>query len=221
MKTPQKPPRHLFENIYAFAPNREILGGTAYLIAQPGGGLLVDCPPWHPDTLNFLQAQGGVKTLYITQRAAISNQVAKIQQALGCAIAIQEQEAYLMPEATVTPFRDHWLEGDFLGLWTPGFSPGASCLYYRPLGGCLFTGRHLLPNQKGELLALRTAKTFHWGRQLRSIEKLTEYFRENPLEYLFPAANTGFLRGTGYLKGASQQLQQAIALTKTQPLLPL
>ncbi|ACA99527.1 MULTISPECIES: hypothetical protein [Cyanophyceae] len=221
MQTPPKPPRKLFEDIYAFAPNRETLGGTAYFIAKAGGGLLVDCPPWHPETLNFLQAQGGVKTLYITQRAAISNQVAKIQQALGCAIVIQEQEAYLIPEADVTPFRDDWQDGDFRGIWTPGFSPGASCLYYGQWGGCLFTGRHLLPNQKGEILALRTAKTFHWGRQLKGIEKLIEIFENQPLKYLLPAANTGFLRGTGYLTGAYPKLQQAIALSQAQPLVHL
>lgn len=221
MKTAPKPPRQLFETLYAFAPNRETLGGTAYFIPGDDGGLLVDCPPWHPETLEFLQDQGGVKTLYITQRAAISNQVAKIQQALECTIVIQEQEAYLMPEATVTPFRDNWVDGDFIGIWTPGFSPGSSCLYYRQLGGCLFTGRHLLPNQKGEILALRTPKTFHWGRQLKSIEKLIGYFEDVPLKYLLPAANTGFLRGTGYLDGAYPQLQGAIARSQAQPLVNL
>ncbi|BAW97308.1 hypothetical protein NIES970_22590 [[Synechococcus] sp. NIES-970] len=221
MKTAAKSPRELFPGIYAFVPNRETLGGTAYFIAGTDGGLLVDCPPWYPETLAFLTAQGGVHTLYITHRAAISNQVAKIQQALNCDIVIQEQEAYLMPEATVTPFRDQWEQGDFQGIWTPGFSPGASCLYYGQGAGYLFTGRHLLPNQRGEILALRTAKTFHWGRQCQSIRKLCARFETGRLEYLLPAANTGFLRGTGYLTDAYSKLTQAIALSESQPLFNL
>lgn len=208
---PGKPPRQLLPTVYSFPPNRETLGGTAYFIVKNSGGILVDCPPWHEDILEFLQTQGGVKTLYITHRVAISNQVAKIQTALNCAIVIQEQEAYLMPEATVSPFRDTWAEEDLEAIWTPGFSPGSSCLYYPEEGGCLFTGRHLLPNKQGELLALRTAKTFHWQRQQRSITKLQEIFRDpdKSLNYIFPAANTGFLRGTGYISGATGQLDQA------------
>jgi glyoxylase-like metal-dependent hydrolase (beta-lactamase superfamily II) len=31
--------------------------------------------------------------------------------------------------------------------WTPGHSPGSSCLYYRKFGGVLFSGRHLVPNR--------------------------------------------------------------------------
>lgn len=204
--------------MYSFPPNRATLGGTAYFIVKNGGGILVDCPPWHVDTAAFLQAQGGVKTLYITHRAAISNEVAKIQTALSCEIVIQEQEAYLMPEATVSPFQDKWQQDDLTAIWTPGFSPGSSCLYYANEDGCLFTGRHLLPNQKGDLLALRTAKTFHWGRQLRSIEALVQRFEQDSLNHIFPAANTGFLRGAGCVNGGRQALLDALGRSQQQTL---
>ena len=92
-----RPPREIFPTVYSFTPNRETLGGTAYFIVEKSGNTLVDCPPWHDGTVDFLQEQGGVKTLFITHRNAISNQVAKIQAALECEIVIQEQEAYLMP----------------------------------------------------------------------------------------------------------------------------
>ncbi len=223
-----KPPRQIFPTVYSFTPNRATLGGTSYFIAnftaKNDGGILVDCPPWHEDTAAFLQAQGGVKTLFITHRVAISNQVAQIQAELNCEIVIQEQEAYLMPEATVTPFQDNWQQDEVQAIWTPGFSPGSACLYYKGEGGCLFTGRHVLPNQQGDLLSLRTAKTFHWGRQLRSIEKLTHFFNpqnSHNLNYIFPAANTGFLRGIGFVENVAGQLDQALDRSRNQPDLSL
>ncbi|AFY36820.1 hypothetical protein Lepto7376_0382 [[Leptolyngbya] sp. PCC 7376] len=214
---PPKPPREIFPTVYSFTPNRETLGGRSYFIVEKSGNTLVDCPPWHEAISDFLQKQGGVKTLYITHRAAISNQVAKIQSALDCEIVIQEQEAYLMPEAKVTSFQDNWQRGNLTAIWTPGFSPGSSCLYYENEGGCLFTGRHLLPNQNGELLALRTAKTFHWKRQLQSIEKLVQHFNAATVSNILPAANIGFLRGQGYLSEAYHQLKLAIDRSQNQP----
>lgn len=215
---PTKSPRQLFPTVYSFTPNRETLGGTAYLIVKNTGNILVDCPPWHAETTQFLLEQGGVKTLFISHRNAISNQVAKIQTALNCDIVIQEQEAYLMPEAKVSPFQDTWVMEDVEAIWTPGFSPGSSCLYYKKEGGCLFTGRHLLPNQKGDFQSLRTAKTFHWGRQLQSIKKLIERFENETFSYIFPAANTGFLRGTGYAQDAHAQLTRALEHSQNQTL---
>ncbi len=212
-----KLPRQIFPSLYSFAPNRETLGGTAYFIVKNTGSVLVDCPPWHKDTETFLHNHGGVSILYLTHRTAISPRVAKIQAALGCKVVIQEQEAYLMPEIDVHSFRESWQFEDLSAIWTPGFSPGSTCLYWRPNGGCLFTGRHLLPNHNGQLLALRTAKTFHWGRQLRSLDKLSEFFETEELRYIFPAANTGFLRGHGFFKGGYNELCAAKALSSTQP----
>ncbi len=214
---PPKPPREIFPTVYSFTPNRETLGGTAYFIVEKSGNTLVDCPPWHDGTIDFLQEKGGVTTLFITHRSAISNQVAKIQTALNCEIVIQEQEAYLMPEAEVTPFRDSWQRGALSAIWTPGFSPGSSCLYYDNEGGCLFTGRHLLPNQKAELLALRTAKTFHWGRQLKGIDKLIQAFSAATLSHILPAANVGFLREQRYVADAYLQLEHALERSQAQP----
>lgn len=216
-----KPPRELFPTIFSFAPNSDTLNGTAYLIVEKSGNTLVDCPPWHPDTLTFLQAQGGVRTLFMTHRTAIGNHGAKFQQALGCDIVIQEQEAYLMPEAEVISFGDRWQQDNLTAIWTTGFSPGSACLYYENEGGCLFTGRHLLPNHKTEVLALRTAKTFHWPRQLKSIDKLVTHFTDKPLSYILPAANTGYLYEFGVVKDAQSQLQQARELSENQPNLEL
>lgn len=150
-----KPPRQVFETVFAFAPNRATLGDTAYLIiekdeaGQPAN-LLVDAPAWDAGTQAFLAAHGGVRWLLITHRGA-SGEAKAIQAECGCEIVVQEQEAYLLPDAAVTAFgADYRFTPRCQTLWTPGYSPGTCCLYYQAAGGILFTGRHLLPDRQGQ-----------------------------------------------------------------------
>lgn len=195
----KKKPRLILENIWAFSPNKETLGGTAYLIFNNEGNILVDCPFWDENTLEFCQQQGGVKYLFITHRTAISKQIYKIKENLNCQVIIQEQEAYLLPNIEVISFQEHFqVNSDCQLIWTPGHSPGSSCLYYARLDGVLFSGRHLLPNDKNECVPLRVRKTFHWPRQLKSQAKLEKNVFQDQLKYICPGANTGYLRGKGF-----------------------
>lgn len=204
-----KEPLQVLESIFAFPPNRETLGGTAYLIVENDGNILVDCPAWTDHTNFFLQEQGGVDWLVLTHRQGISQQVRHIQETYTCQIIIQEQEAYLLPNLAVTTFQNEWEFAPHLQLlWTPGFSPGSACLYYQALGGVLFSGRHLLPNQQGQPVPLRTAKTFHWPRQMASVQRLLDQFTPETLQYICPGANTGFLRRQGKMEAAYTALSQ-------------
>ncbi|QIR35618.1 MBL fold metallo-hydrolase [Tolypothrix sp. PCC 7910] len=194
------------QNIFAFPPNRDTLGGTSYFIVRNESNILIDCPAFEPTNLDFLRSHGGVRWLFITHRGAIGK-TAEIQQALGCEVVIQEQEAYLLPELTVTSFgRELTLDATAQVIWTPGHSPGSSCLYYNYLGGVLFSGRHIVPNLQGEPALLRTAKTFHWPRQIKSLENLLERFTPETLQYICPGGNIGFLRGKGAIAQAYQSL---------------
>ena len=207
-----KAPRLVFDSIFAFPPNRHTLGATAYLILEndsqdKGNNILIDCPAWEESTQIFLQAQGGVRWLFLTHRGGIG-QVAQIQDALGCEVVIQEQEAYLLPGLSVTPFQQEFVFSQTShALWTPGHSPGCACLYYSGHGGVLFTGRHLLPNRAGQPTPLRSSKTFHWSRQLRSVKWLRDEFNSGTLSYICPGANSGFLRGKRAIANAYEQLQ--------------
>lgn len=193
--------------VWAFPPNRDTLGATAYLIVEEVN-ILVDCPAWDEANQQFLQAQGGVDWLFLTHRGGMGK-VREIQQALGCQVLVQEQEAYLLPGLTVTPFhRAFTLTPHSRVIWTPGHSPGASCLYYDGFGGILFTGRHLLPDPQGHLQPLKTAKTFHWRRQLQSVQCLQETFSAETLQVICPGANTGFLRGKLAVDRAYERLVQ-------------
>jgi glyoxylase-like metal-dependent hydrolase (beta-lactamase superfamily II) len=204
-----KPARAVFDNIFAFPPNRETLGATAYFIVKNDVNILLDCPAWDAENQQFLRDQGGVRWLLITHRGGIGKHVKEIQQTLGCEILIQEQEAYLLPGLTVTTFQKEFtLSPTSQVIWTPGHSPGSSCLYEGENGGVLFTGRHLLPNRQGNPVPLRTSKTFHWRRQINSVNMLREVFSSETLQYICPGANTGFLRGKGAIAKAYEKLVQ-------------
>jgi len=200
-----KPPRLVLDNIFAFPPNRETLGGTAYLIVENAVNFLIDCPAWNDTNEQFLRDKGGVSFLLITHRGAMAR-AREIQESTGCKILIQEQEAYLLPGLDVTGFQYDILTPCGVAIWTPGHSPGSSCLYYNGLGGVLFSGRHLLPNPKGELAPLRTSKTFHWQRQIQSVQSLIDRFTPTTLQFICPGANTGFLRGRGVVDRAYERL---------------
>lgn len=201
-----KQPRPVLENIFAFPPNRDTLGATAYFIVENQMNILVDSPAWDEANQAFLRSLGGVHWLFLTHRGAIGK-AKEIQQAMSCNIVIQEQEAYLLPGLSLTPFSQEWgLSDHCQGIWTPGHSPGSSCLYYAGCGGVLFTGRHLLPNQQGVPTPLRTAKTFHWPRQIQSVQLLIDRFSPETLQYICPAANTGLLRGKRAIAQAYEQL---------------
>ena len=202
-----KSPRLILPGIFAFSPNRDTLGATSYLIVDKSGNILLDCPAWNEVNQKFLQSQGGIKHLIITHRGGIGKSIMQMQQEFNCQVIVQEQEAYLLPEIKIVSFADNLtISPDLELIWTSGHSPGSSCLYCSQHGGILFSGRHLLPKSPTEIAPLRTAKTFHWWRQLDNIAKLRDRLNQNTLKYILPGANTGYLRGMGYIDNAYVQL---------------
>jgi glyoxylase-like metal-dependent hydrolase (beta-lactamase superfamily II) len=215
-----KQPRLVLDSVWAFPPNRETFGGTAYLIVENSQtipedspqnvfqNVLIDCPSWDDGTQVFLEQHGGVQWLVLTHRQGTSPAIAMIQEKFGCEVLVQEQEAYLLPKIAVTTFSHHTdITPNTNIFWTPGYSPGSACVYYRP-HGVLFTGRHLLPDAAGNPQPLRMAKTFHWLRQLQQVRHIIERFDERSLQYFCPGANTGFLRQQGFIDCAYAKLQQ-------------
>jgi len=64
----------------------------------------------------------------------------------------------------------------------------------------------LLHNREGAPVPLLTAKTFHWPRQINSVKSIIDRFSPSTLQYICPAANTGFLRSKGSIDRAYEQL---------------
>jgi len=236
-----KAPQRVFsdsETLFAFPPNRETLGGTAYLITEQANteqantqqantqqantqqanteraadaapqNILVDCPAFNDANQAFLTQQGGIHTLFITHRGGMA-QVTDFQKAFNCQVLIQEQEAYLLPNVETTTFhREHTLSNTSRVLWNPGHSPGSASLYHSAQGGVLFTGRHLLPTKDGNPAPLRLSKTFHWPRQLRAAQQLLTDFSPNTLSHICPGASIGFLRGEKKIDNAYSRLSE-------------
>lgn len=225
-----KAPQAVFDTLFAFPPNRETLGGTAYLILETApnelgesepGNILVDCPALTETHEQFIQEKGGISTLFITHRGGMA-QVPEFKKKFDCQVVVQEQEAYLLPTVTTETFhREATLSPTSRIFWTPGHSPGSACLHHSAHGGILFTGRHLIPNKAGEPRPLRLSKTFHWPRQLRYSQQLLTDFTAASLSYICPGASTGFLRGEKKISNAYDQLASADwqALEKAKPIL--
>ena len=205
VSSPPKLPRSVFDTVYAFPPNRDTLGGTAYLILEETGNILIDCPVWDEVNAKFLK-EHGVRWFFITHRGGMGK-VKEIQQTLNCEVVIQEQEAYLLPGLKITGFQHEFrFSPHCQAIWTSGHSPGSACLYCDHNDGILFTGRHLLPNQQGEPMPLRISKTFHWKRQIASVRALGDRFSSATLSHVCPGANTGFLRGQRSIDRAYERL---------------
>lgn len=96
-----KLPQAVWNNILAFPPNRDTLGGTAYLIVENEANILIDTPAWDEANQKFLRSSGGVRWLFLTHRGGIGK-TREIQETFGCEVLIQEQEAYLLPGLRVT-----------------------------------------------------------------------------------------------------------------------
>lgn len=197
------------------------MGGTAYLLLEETGNILIDSPAWDEVNRSFLKEKGGVRWLFLSHRGGIGK-VKQIQQDLQCSVLIQEQEAYLLPGLAVSQFQHNFqLSPTSEAIWTCGHSPGSACLYYQNYGGILFSGRHLLPNTQGLPTPLRISKTFHWPRQIQNVQKLRDRFTPETLSTICPGANTGFLRGERSIGNAYGKLMQLDlkACLQTQPVL--
>jgi hypothetical protein len=78
-----------------------------------------------------------------------------------------------------------------------------------------------MPSAQGEPVPLRITKTFHWPRQLQSIQHLLKQFTPQTLSFICPGANTGFLRGDRAIAQAYDRLAQLdlAAYAEAKPLL--
>ncbi len=194
--------QNLFPSIYRFKPNRATGGGSSYLILHEQGNILIDSPAFTPEHLTAIQNLGGLSYWVFTHRGAIG-EVETWLKHLQPQLVIQEQEAYLVNAPVALAFaEDQELVPGVSLIWTPGHSPGSSCVLYEDT---LFTGRHLLPDSQGLPRPLRLAKTFHWSRQLRSVAKLLKNYT---FSRICPGAAIGLLRGTPAIEDAQTKLRQ-------------
>jgi glyoxylase-like metal-dependent hydrolase (beta-lactamase superfamily II) len=205
-----RPPHRVRQGLWLFAPSRESQGGSAWLLEAAGADLLIDCPAYTRANLRFLAARTRA-WIVLTGRAG-HGRCRHLQQPLGWPVLVQEQEAYLLPgvQALHTFASEHRLAEGVRLLWTPGPSPGACVVHvHRPgvsgLDG-LFCGRLLVPVGPARLAPLRRRGTFHWGRQLRSLERLCRWLPSGSPDWIASGAGLGALRGPKLVERGSELL---------------
>ena len=194
---PGRSPREVRPGLWLFAPNRDSQGGSSWLLATAGGDLLIDCPGFTAANLEFLRGRGGEGTLVLTSREG-HGRCRRIQEATGWRVLVQEQEAYLLPTVRrlETFAAEHHLAAGIRLLWTPGPTPGACVVHaVGPWGDLLFCGRLLLAVGPGALAPLRTSRSFHWPRQLASIERLKTWLPAGSPAEIACGGGLGALRG--------------------------
>ncbi|UPM49735.1 MBL fold metallo-hydrolase [Synechococcus sp. A10-1-5-1] len=209
-----RPPRQVLENLWLFAPNRDTLGGSAWWLETPElpecSGLLIDCPGLNQANLAFLQ-QRGPGRMVLTSRDG-HGRTRRFQEELQWPVSLQEQEAYLLPTVTgLEPFAsEHCLGRGYSLRWTPGPTPGSAVLLADTAfhgGPLLFSGRLLSPVAAGEARPLRTRRSFHWSRWLRSLEALQLWLPRSTPVGLASGAGLGALRGEALIADVQKQLE--------------
>ncbi len=224
-----RPPQEILPGLWLFAPSRDSQGGSAWLLERPEADVLVDCPGFTLANLRFLAGRnrcaddGGVSLPWIVLTGRHGHgRCLRLQQALGWPVLVQEQEAYLLPgvEPLHTFAHEHRLGAGLQLLWTPGPSPGSCVLHATapetspdgaPDGAAidgLFCGRLLVPVAPARLAPLRLRGTFHWGRQLRSLERLRRWLPSGSPRWIASGAGLGALRGPKLVFGAERQLAE-------------
>ena len=207
-----RPPKPVHEGLWLFAPSRDSQGGSAWWLEQPGGsGVLIDCPAFNEANLAFLQAQPSGR-IVLTGREG-HGRLRRFQEALGWPVHVQEQEAYLLPGAQhlISFAAEAELDPGLRLLWTPGPTPGAAVLLAEglpELESILFCGRLFSPVAPGQVAPLRTRRSFHWGRWLRSIERLRAWLPADQPHWLASGAGLGALRGEALVPAARRVIDQ-------------
>ena len=192
-----RPPQQLREDLWLFPPNRDCQGGSSWWLEADPEPVLIDCPPLTEATLTALCRLAGSRTprILLTSREG-HGRLRRLQERLGWPVLVQEQEAYLLPN--VSPLHsfavDHVTASGLRLLWTPGPTPG-SCVVHAPAADLLFCGRLLTPLAPGRLGPLRHGRTFHWPRQLGSLQQLRGWIPSDARPQLASGAGLGALRG--------------------------
>ena len=192
-----RPPQQVRNDLWLFPPNRDCQGGSSWWLNIDPEPVLIDCPPLTQATISALKDLAGTRQplIVLTSREG-HGRLRRLQEKLDWPVLVQEQEAYLLPN--VSPLEifseDHITVSGLQLLWTPGPTPG-SCVIYAPAAELLFCGRLLTPLAPGRLGPLRHGRTFHWPRQLASLERVRAWLPPETRPALASGAGLGALRG--------------------------
>jgi glyoxylase-like metal-dependent hydrolase (beta-lactamase superfamily II)/ferredoxin len=176
-------------------------GASSYLIARPGGNVLVDSPRFAKPLVRRVEELGGVRFIFLTHRDDVADQALWAKHFHANTIMHRDDAGRLAGriDELVTGENPVHLEDDLLIIPTPGHTAGHMVLLYRK--HFLFTGDHLWwsPNFRS-LHASRGVCWYSWSKQIESVKKLQNF----SFEWVLP--------GHGWrVNASSEKMQEYLA----------
>jgi glyoxylase-like metal-dependent hydrolase (beta-lactamase superfamily II) len=205
--------REILPGIFEFVDRSpSTYGGKGFLVTGPKYNLLVDTPAFTPRVVEAIRAAGGLRYVFLSHRDEIG-ELDRIHQAVGGAVIMHRSESHLVPCGTDLVFDvDFEVEPGVWAIYTPGHSPGSSCLLlHRGDLKVLFTGDHILRRRQDVPAPLRFPWTWDWPAQVASARRLLDL----EFDYIVPSHARHLERG--YFADARNLLAGALddpAVTK-------
>ena len=235
-------PRRLDKNVWALGqPSKSNYGAFAYFIEHPNGGVLVDLPRPNDELFEWLDAHGGVRTIFLTHKDHVQHHADYAARFPGARRVLGRDDVNRFQ----TPFTDKTtdvevtipsdrgpctLDGSpvdpsaisqhtLVVLPQPGHTPGGLCLLYDQR--VLFTGDHLAySTSHGHLIGHRLQCWEDWERQTDSIERLAAWARAGHLSFRWVLPGHGEwtrLDGPADAPATTAELERTVAWMRAQP----
>jgi glyoxylase-like metal-dependent hydrolase (beta-lactamase superfamily II)/ferredoxin len=166
-------PERIEDNVYfcGFASEASF-GGSSYLIARPGGNVLVDSPRFTAPLVRRIEALGGVRWMFLTHQDDVADH-RKFRERFGCDRIMHAGDASFPVERTIDGIDPVRLEDDLVAVPTPGHTAGHQVLLHRDR--FLFTGDHVWWDPESRRLSASRRYCWHsWSGQRRSMKRLLD-----------------------------------------------
>jgi glyoxylase-like metal-dependent hydrolase (beta-lactamase superfamily II)/ferredoxin len=201
------------ENIYYFGFNSpKGAGGKSYFVKHPNGNWMIDSPKFQPRLLEWIQANGGLKYIFLTHRddvADAGSYATKLNA--NRIIHIEDIESQPHAEMILEGLNPLTLDNDFIIIPTPGHTEGHCMLLYK--NKYLFSGDVLTANfryHEGLEVWPPLYCWYSWGEQIKSLERLQKY----DFERILPAHGRRYSCDPSKMK---EQLANVIERSKSEP----
>jgi glyoxylase-like metal-dependent hydrolase (beta-lactamase superfamily II) len=147
-------------------------GASSWLIARPGGNVLVDSPRAARPLMDRVAELGGIRIMFMTHGDDVADH-AKWARRFGCERIMHAADAVAGIERQIDSDDPVALAEDLLVIPVPGHTRGSAALLLRDC--VLFTGDHLWGCGDGTLGASQSVCWYSWREQTRSMETLRGY----------------------------------------------
>ena len=173
--TPRPPaspfPHEMTPGVFALGYNSpKSFGGHSWLVARPGGNLMIDSPAYTRSLIGGVDDLGGVAHILLSHRDDVAD-AGRWAEQYGARVWIHEDEADAAAYATDIVTGDHTIAPGVNAILTPGHTEGH--LLFHVDDRWLFTGDTLHWNhRRGELDVTPRQTWFSWRALADSMDRI-------------------------------------------------